>query len=197
MLNYRDDSPQILCDFLSYHETIKGQSGLTVHEYYLDLRTFFRYLIAKENGIDPESEEFLQIDISTLPLSFFGSIRTSEIYAFLQYSGSVRKNMWAAKARKLAAIRMLYRYLVNKTKQLDQNPAADIESPKPRRSLPKFLSLEESLMLLDAVKKLLKRNRYTHMFCKGLKYLKQNGFKYTWRKVKDKLKHRQSVCFVQ
>ncbi len=38
------DAPQILRDFLSYHETIKGQSRRTVSEYYLDLRMFLRFL---------------------------------------------------------------------------------------------------------------------------------------------------------
>ena len=42
--DYRTDSPEILLDFLSYHETIKAHSQRTVDEYYLDLRNFFRYL---------------------------------------------------------------------------------------------------------------------------------------------------------
>jgi site-specific recombinase XerD len=47
---------------------------------------------------------------------------------------------------------MLYRYLVNKTHQLEHNPAADIESPKARRTLPKFLTLQESLRLLECIR---------------------------------------------
>lgn len=46
--------------------------------------------------------------------------------------------------------------------------------------------------LLDAIKCLLKKNHYTHLFCKGLKSLKQNGFSYTWRKVQDRRQHRQN-----
>ena len=42
--DYRTDSPEILLDFLSYHETIKAHSQRTVDEYYLNLRNFFRYL---------------------------------------------------------------------------------------------------------------------------------------------------------
>ena len=38
------DCPQILRDFLAYHETIKGQSPRTISEYYLDLRMFLRFL---------------------------------------------------------------------------------------------------------------------------------------------------------
>ena len=38
------DCPQILRDFLVYHENIMGQSPLTVSEYYLDLRMFLRFI---------------------------------------------------------------------------------------------------------------------------------------------------------
>ena len=44
MNDYRTDAPQILRDFLAYHETIKAHSKRTVDEYYLDLRNFFRYM---------------------------------------------------------------------------------------------------------------------------------------------------------
>ena len=45
-MDYRSDAPKILRDFLAYHETIKGHSYNTVDEYFLDLRTFFRFLLA-------------------------------------------------------------------------------------------------------------------------------------------------------
>ena len=146
------EMPTLVQDFAAYKSGIQNCSPKTVSEYLLDLRTFFRYIVATRDGIDPESDEFTAIYIRQLDLSFMGSIRTSEIYAFLQYSGTTRKNLWAAKARKLVSIRMLYRFLVDKTKKLEINPAAEIESPKPRKSLPKFLSLEESLLLLETVK---------------------------------------------
>ena len=44
MIDYRTQAPQILRDFLAYHETIKAHSRRTVDEYFLDLRNFFRYL---------------------------------------------------------------------------------------------------------------------------------------------------------
>ena len=43
------DCPQILRDFLSYHETIKGQSQKTISEYYLDLRMFLRFMMLMRN----------------------------------------------------------------------------------------------------------------------------------------------------
>lgn len=144
--------PDILTEFSSYKLVIQGCSRKTVEEYLLDLRTFIRYIIASRSGISPESEKFEDIDISVAGTEFFKSVKTSEIYEFLLYTSTVRQNMWAAKSRKLSAVKAIYRYLIVKRGMQFENPAANIESPKPKKTLPKFLSLEESLMLLDTIK---------------------------------------------
>lgn len=146
------EMPPLVRDFASYKSAIQNCSVKTVSEYLLDLRTFFRFIIADRNGIDPESEDFLKIDIHSLDISFIKGITTEEIYGFLLYSGTVRRNMWSAKARKLSAIKAFFKFLTVKRKLLDVNPAIDIESPKPKKALPKVLTEEEALMLLDAVK---------------------------------------------
>ena len=137
--------------FAIYKRTIQGCSEKTVNEYMLDLRTFFRYLIAKEKDIDIESEDFYQIDIRSIDAEYLAKIKTEQIYEFLFYAGNSRKNMWSAKARKLSAIKGLYKYLTVKRNYFEENPAINIESPKPKKSLPKFLSLDESILLLQAV----------------------------------------------
>lgn len=144
--------PQILTEFSSYKLVIQGCSRKTVEEYLLDLRTFSKYIIARRSQISPDSEEFERIDISVADAEFFKSIKTTEIYEFLLYTSTMRQNMWAAKARKLSAIKALYKYLIVKRGMQFENPAANIESPKPKKGLPKFLSLDESMALLDAIK---------------------------------------------
>ena len=57
----------------------------------------------------------------------------------------------AARARKLSSLKSFYKYLTVRTKQLTENPVADMEYPKIRKSLPKYLTLEESKALLRAV----------------------------------------------
>ena len=146
------EMPPLVRDFASYKSAIQNCSVKTVSEYLLDLRTFFRFLIADRKGISPESEEFTKIDISGLDLEFIKSITTEDVYGFLMYSGTVRKNLWSAKARKLSAIKAFFKFLTVKRKLLEVNPAIDIESPKPKKSLPKVLTMEEAKMLLDAVK---------------------------------------------
>ena len=67
------------------------------------------------------------------------------------YTSSVRNNGASARARKLSAIKAFFKFLTVKTGKLKENPAQNIESPKKKQSLPKYLSLEESIDLLSAV----------------------------------------------
>lgn len=143
--------PAVLREFAGYKLGIENCSARTVEEYLLDLRTFFRYMIATKEGITPYGDDFEEIDITTIGLDFVKNIKTEEIYEFLFYAGSERLNGWAAKARKLTSIKSFYKYLVTKRKLLEKNPAIDIDSPKKERTLPKFLSIDESLALLDAI----------------------------------------------
>ena len=146
-----DEFSQIVQQFAIYKRTIQGCSEKTVNEYMLDLRTFFRYLIAKEKNIDINSEDFEKIDVRPVDTDYLSKIKTEQIYEFLFYTGDVRRNMWSAKARKLSAIKGLYKYLTVKRSLFEENPAINIESPKPKKSLPKFLTLDESLLLLQAI----------------------------------------------
>jgi len=158
---YDQDCPQILRDFLSYHENIKGQSKKTVSEYYLDLRMFLRLMKLMKNEM-PYNTDLETISIKDVDLEFVRKITMTDIYDFLSYLSNDRvKNEdtfsqergigAAARARKLSAIKSFYKYLTVRTKQLDVNPVQDLEFPKIRRALPKYLTLEQSKALLKAV----------------------------------------------
>ncbi|MBE6584119.1 MAG: recombinase XerC [Ruminococcaceae bacterium] len=147
-----EEFPPALREFASYKTAIQGCSQKTADEYLLDLRTFFRYLLAKERDIDPDSDEFCEIDIRVIDVEYIKNITPDQIYEFLLYTGNVRKNMWAAKARKLSAIKMMYKFFTIKRGYFDENPSANIESPKKKKTLPKVMSLEEAKLLLDAVR---------------------------------------------
>lgn len=156
-----NDCPQILKEFLIYHETIKGQSPLTISEYYLDLRMFLRFIKLMRNDM-PINTDLETINIKDVDLSFIRSIDTSEIFDFLSYLANDRAInpespapdygiSASARARKLSAIKSFYKYLTVRTKQLTENPVADLEYPKLRKSLPKYLTIEQSAALLQAV----------------------------------------------
>ena len=159
-MRYDSDCPQILRDFLAYHETIKGQSPKTISEYYLDLRMFFRFMKLMRAGM-PVRSRLDEITIRDVDLEFIRSITTSDIFEFLSYLANDRtENPDAARpaygitptarARKLSAIKSFYKYLTVRTKQLTVNPVADMEYPKLRKSLPKYLTYEQSAALFKS-----------------------------------------------
>lgn len=143
--------PDCMREFANYKRAIQGCSQKTVEEYMTDLRTFARYLKAEKLGIVPSVEAFSNMKIDDLTLDFFAEVRPTEITEFLSYAMDGRGNNEATRSRKLSSIKAFYRYFVNKVHKLKVNPAVDIESPKKRKSLPKHLSFDESVMLLDAV----------------------------------------------
>ncbi len=160
MIKYAD-SPQILRDFLTYHENIKGHSSRTISEYYLDLRMFLRFIRLMRNDM-PMSTPLDDIPIKDIDLSFIRTITTSEVFDFLSYLANDRAINAdspapdygiepSARARKLSAIKSFYKYLTVRTKQLTDNPVADLEYPKLRKSLPKYLTLSQSAALLQSV----------------------------------------------
>lgn len=143
--------PPILGEFASYKLSIQGCSSRTVDEYLTDLRTFFRYMILKSKGQSPTEETMLTVDIRTVDIDFIKKITTSDVYGFLMYIDAQRGNNKRTSARKLSAIKALFKYMTVKRNYLDVNPTANIESPKQKKQLPKHLSVEESIDLLSAV----------------------------------------------
>ncbi len=143
--------PPLLREFATYKRSIQGRSGKTVTEYLTDLRMFCRYMIVKRAGGTPSDEVFRETPFSHLDKDFFVSVKTSEIYDFLYYVDENRGNEKSARSRKLCAVRMFYKFLVVTKGLLENSPAANIESPKQKRALPKHLSVDESVDLLTAV----------------------------------------------
>mgnify|MGYP003304557490 CR=1 FL=1 len=156
----KDEFSSLIQEYASYKRSIQGCSQKTVDEYLLDLRTFFRYLVARENDIPFRSEEFFKLDVKSIGLEALGKIRAEDLYDYLAYVTDDRENQWCARARKLSAIRSLYKYLVNKRHYLEYNPTTDIDSPKAQKTLPKVLTLTESLRLLAAVDNGVKEMNY-------------------------------------
>ena len=142
--------PPIIRDFLTYNETIKGKSALSVEGYYLDLQTFFRYLLFARGLVDGK-EEFTEIDIKSVDINLIKTVTISDLYAYLVFCKNERGNNAATRARKTSTLKIFFRYLCEQTHQLESNPALMLESPKVKQSLPKHLTLEDSLELLSAV----------------------------------------------
>ena len=147
------ECPQILRDFLTYHETIKGQSQLTISEYHLDLRMFLRFIKLMRHDM-PIDTDLNDIPIKDIDIQFIKDITSSDVFNFLSYLAADRSDRGitpVSRARKLSSIKSFFKYLTVRTKQLTENPVAELEYPKVRKSLPRYLKLDQAEALLKSV----------------------------------------------
>lgn len=142
--------PQLVQQYLIYIEAIKGHSELSVLEYASDLRTFFRFL-AKEKGLCPRNTADEEIDLSPIDLTFIQSVNLTDAYQFLIYCKNVRKNNETTRARRVVAIRRFYNYLSENLGLIEKNPMKSLDAPKTKKSLPKYLTLEEAEKFLSVI----------------------------------------------
>lgn len=147
---YWEASPPILQAYLGYMETVKGRSDKTINEYFTDLRTFFRYL-KRARGLVSPSLVFEEIPITDIDIDFIRTITLNDVYEYMNYAKNERSNSNKTRARKTTALRMFFRHLTDYTHQLDYNPIQNLETPKAKKALPKYLSLEQSVELLNCV----------------------------------------------
>ena len=144
-----DDAPFYLRDFITYMETIKGKSSNTVDEYFFDLRTFLRYMLVLKGKA--EIENFDEISIKDIPVSFIEEITLHDMYEYLSYTLRERLNNANSRARKVSSLRSFYKYMVTKAGLVKTNPTTELDSPKIPKVLPRYLSLDESKQLLESV----------------------------------------------
>lgn len=146
--------PPIFHEFANYKIAVQGRSKLTVEQYLLDLDQFFRYLLCarRHKNKSFSLEEFEEQTLESVDISLCGTVSSFEIIAFVGWEASERENQQSARARKLSAIRSFYKFLTTSKHYLDENPARDVEGPRVKQALPKFLTLDESILLLDTIK---------------------------------------------
>lgn len=145
--------PESVIDFLNYLETIKGKSLNTIKGYEIDLTLFFRFLKAYKGLITDDSLEFSEIDIRDMDTSFIRKIKLTDLYAFLSFAEKQRENGNYARARKVAALKSYFKFLQGKAKIIDDNPTLELESPKINKRHPVYLTLAESVNLLNSLDK--------------------------------------------
>ena len=148
------DYPPIFMEFSNFKIAVQGRSKLTVEQYLLDLDQFFRYILCSRKRPNKRFtiKEFEEQTLDDVSIPLCSSVTSSEIIAFVGWEASERDNRPAARARKLSAIRSFFKFLTASKHYFTENPARDIESPRVKQGLPKFLTLEESLLLLDTIR---------------------------------------------
>ncbi len=161
MSNFAVEASDIMKDFLFYLQTIKGRSPSTVDEYFSDLRTFFRF-IKRKKGLVPDSVDDADIKVDDVDLALIQSVTLTDAYEFMNYLLRIRKNDKAARARKTTSIKSFYHYLHITKGLLKEDPLEKLERPnaKEKNPLPKYLTLEQSIELLNAVEGKFKERDY-------------------------------------
>ena len=143
--------PKRVIEFLNYLENVKGKSLNTVKGYSVDLGLFFKFLkVYKglENNIELEKIE--EVEISDLGDNFIKDITLSAFLAFLE---KVRNNSAYARARKVATLKSFFKFLNSKIKLIDENPTVELESPKINKRHPVYLTLDQSITVLNSMDK--------------------------------------------
>ncbi|MGE6375246.1 site-specific tyrosine recombinase XerD [Peribacillus muralis] len=119
-------------DFIHFLTIEKGLAKNTLVSYERDLRSYWNYLMEVETIDD------------------WNSARRVNILHFLVHLKDQGKSSKTV-ARHIASIRSFHQFLLRE-KVTDQDPSIHIETPKPERTLPKVLSMEEVEALLEAPK---------------------------------------------
>ena len=149
-INSIAEASPVIKDYLLYMQTIKGKSPKTVDEYFSDIRTFFRF-IKVSRGIVSASTPFEDIKVDDVDIELIKSVTLQDAYEFMNYLLRDRDNNASTRARKTSSLKSFFNYITVKKHLLDKDPIKELETPKRKKSLPKYLTLEQSIELLNAV----------------------------------------------
>ena len=146
-----DDAPVIIRDYLLFLQVMRGKSLKTIDEYYIDLRTFFRFILIQRKLVDTTTPTE-EIKIDSVDLELIKTINYSDIDLYMNYLQRERSNSKTTRSRKISSLKSFFKYLCDRKNLLDSNPAKNLEFPKTRnKKLPKYLTLEQCIELLNAV----------------------------------------------
>jgi len=147
MKNLNNNSnPEFLNEYLIHIKIVQLLAQRTIEEYYTDIRLFLRYI--HESNLN-SGKDIEDIDISDMTVDELQKISVSDIYNFIFYASDERLNKDRARYRKISSLRSFFKYLEKVAHIIKENPTKDLDVPTPKSSLPKFLSLNESMRLLE------------------------------------------------
>lgn len=139
----------MLRQYIFYITTIKNRSSKTAYAYAVDLENFFKFCKLRKQNKNVDLLN-LDVDIKDLDINLIKTINLLDVYEYLNYVMVNKKNAARARARKASAIRGFFKYLTINLKVFKKNPVEELEIPTWKQTLPKYLSLEESVKLLNA-----------------------------------------------
>ncbi len=146
----KTECPEFFLDYILHITVTKGLSSRTVEEYYLDIRMFLKYLRMMKDPEYADAQSLQDISIRDMSLSVLKDVRIQTLYEFLFYIKEERENQSRARGRKTSALKSFFGFMRNQG-YIDQDPTERLELPSPKKSLPKFLTLEQSQKLLESI----------------------------------------------
>lgn len=120
-------------DFVTFLEVERGASPETIRAYQSDLRQFVAFA----------SAQYPSLGISIAP----GDVDALMIRGYLAWLDR-RKEKKSSLARKLAALRSLYRFLMREGR-VKVNPAEEVRTPKQPQPLPRVLTKDDAAALME------------------------------------------------
>ncbi len=142
--------PPRVAEFLNYLSTVKNRSFNTLRWYATDLRLFFLYIDSKRKSIDFKSLDDTY-NLSSIDDEYIASISISDIYNFFTFCGMVLHNSVTTRNRRTSSLRGFFKYICDQMNYIEKNPVAQLSVSSDKKRLPKYLTLEQSKALLDAV----------------------------------------------
>lgn len=148
--DFRMEASPVVKDYLFYLQTVKEKSPKTVNEYFIDLRTFFRF-IKVQRGLVSADTPLSDIKVNDVDIDLIRTVTLADAYEFMNYAKTERGNNSSTRLRKSSALRGFFNYLCVKKHLIETDPLKELEAPKQKKSLPKYLTLEQSIELLESI----------------------------------------------
>ncbi|MCR5305151.1 MAG: tyrosine-type recombinase/integrase [Oscillospiraceae bacterium] len=144
----RNLNPAFLNDYLTYLDVIRGRSARTVEEYYRDNERFLRWMHCALNRLPADAADTL--DLREITVQELSGVTVSLLYDYIRWLRDARGNTPRSVARRLSAVRSLFKYLTKTKGLLEQDPCERLELPSVKKALPRFLTLAESQRMLES-----------------------------------------------
>lgn len=138
--------PEFLHEYWYELVLVKRKSQGTAEGYFIDIRTFFRYIIYMATSDDID---FKKIDVSTISIEQLDKIKLGDIYEYIFFLSDELKNNERTIARKVSSLKGMYKFLCKNKAIIKNDPTSNLEIKRPQPALPVHLSLEESQELLS------------------------------------------------
>lgn len=146
------ECPRYLNEFFTFQRVVKIKSERTLESYYIDLRIFLRYVKLTKGEVRPDTP-MRDITISDIPIEWVRDFSKLDILNYLSYVATERGNTAKTRHRKLASLKVFYKCLYRDLNLIPSDPTKDIDYPKMHEHLPKFLTLNDSIKLLENMNK--------------------------------------------